>query len=593
MISNTIDTMIAATYIDEPQVQFMPRDELIDTNQAETLNYMQKYDVKEMNYQQLDYQVQWDRYFFWLWIKYRHGFDNTKLAPLFYAVNPMTAIFDPTPTMIGTFSAENYKYFGFTMRTSMYDLKNDTQYDNSKLSQFLKKSIDENQELFNKVQSISDNTQYVVDNLLVNYAFDVYHHFTIYEGKKYLVTTDVNKSIILRQQEIQPVLQEEKKDHTLIPRPFALYFYKPERWKVLWVSIPDLLEDKEEAKTVLLNASLMKARLEAFGGKFVVNSRLIQNKDDILKPTAWPQFIFTNDKLQKGEGLDNVMYELPWSPIRQDVMTMTNILEREAVMDTKTDQMQMWIVPDKTMTKAEQQSVQANANMLVSLNLKTYLRWEYDFWFLWRRTYMEFYSKSDKKFILMNENFERKSIPITRDKFNTKYNPFIIIGSKSDVEALREKHKAYWNAMLPVVLNDPWIREVSKMLVRRFVAKINGMSQNMINKIYWLLPDERDAINYVDNFINNNVVPKALLRNPNADYYTYWIYMQSAEDTEAKEKVLNILWGILRDPMFAWMQGGGMNEMANSSANILTSQLAQQQWWQGIVSKQNVLEPSL
>jgi hypothetical protein len=29
------------------------------------------------------------------------------------------------------------------------------------------------------------------------------------------------------------------------------------------VSVPDLLDDKEEAKTILLNASLIKARVEA------------------------------------------------------------------------------------------------------------------------------------------------------------------------------------------------------------------------------------------------------------------------------------------------------------------------------------------
>ncbi|MBO7713868.1 MAG: hypothetical protein J6S85_09890 [Methanobrevibacter sp.] len=46
------------------------------------------------------------------------------------------------------------------------------------------------------------------------------------------------------------------------------------------------MEDKEEAKTVLINASLIKARLESFGGRFIVNTRLVKNKEDILKPSA-------------------------------------------------------------------------------------------------------------------------------------------------------------------------------------------------------------------------------------------------------------------------------------------------------------------
>jgi len=62
---------------------------------------------------------------------------------------------------------------------------------------------------------------------------DIYHHFTIYEGKRWLITTDASKKIVLRKKEIEPVLEEEKKDNSLVPRPFAFYFYKPERGKVM------------------------------------------------------------------------------------------------------------------------------------------------------------------------------------------------------------------------------------------------------------------------------------------------------------------------------------------------------------------------
>jgi hypothetical protein len=287
MVSNTIDTLIAWSYIDEPQVKFVSRDQFLENEQADNLNYMAKFDMKEQDYQQLDYQTQWDRYFFGLGIKYKHWFDLTKKAPIFYSVNPMTAIFDPTPTLIGKFNANQYKYFGFTMTDSIFNLKNDPQYDKSKLSMMLKNVIDKDQELMKQAISISDNTNYVCENLLLNASVTIYHHFTIYQGKKYLITTDADKKIILRMKAIDPVLQEEKKDPSLIWRPFAFYFYKPERWKVMWVSVPDLLDDKEEAKTVLINASLIKARLEAMWGRFIVNSRYISDPKDILKPTSW------------------------------------------------------------------------------------------------------------------------------------------------------------------------------------------------------------------------------------------------------------------------------------------------------------------
>jgi len=37
---------------------------MMESEQAETLNYMAKFDYTERDYQQLDYQVERDRYFF-------------------------------------------------------------------------------------------------------------------------------------------------------------------------------------------------------------------------------------------------------------------------------------------------------------------------------------------------------------------------------------------------------------------------------------------------------------------------------------------------------------------------------------------------
>lgn len=589
MVSNTIDSLIAWSYIDEPQVKFLSRDMFLENEQADNLNYMFKFDMKEQDYQQLDYQVQWDRYFFGLWIKYRHWYDTIKQAPIFYAVNPFTAIFDPTPTLIGKFNANQYKFFGFKMTASMFELKNDPQYDKEWLKKLTKDSIDKDQTLFRQAQSISDNTNYVVENLALNFSVDIYHHFTIYQGKKWLITTDADRKTILRQKEIEPVLKEEKENPVLIPRPFAFYFYKPERWKVLWVSIPDLLDDKEEAKTILLNASLIKARIEAYWGKFIVNSRYIKNKEDVLKPTSWTQYIFTNDKLTPNESLDNVMREIPQPTIKQDVMTMNSIIEREATLDTKQDQMQMWIVPDKTMTKAEQQSVQSNANMLSSLNIKTYLWGEYDFAFLRWRTYQQYFSKSDEKFVLMAQDFEWKVQPIKRDGFKTKNNPFIITGSKSDIEALNEKQKLYWRMALPIIMNDPEIPQISKLIAKRFSAKLEWMPSNVINQIYALTADERRSKSYVEYYVNDNEMPKWLFNNPNFDYFTLWIYMQKAEDTDVKEQILRVLERYLIDQWTGW-QIQQMNEQANTASNILMSQWASQ--WSNIVSKQNVLDPN-
>lgn len=589
LVENTIDTLIAGSYLDEPQTKFYSRDMLLENEQADTLNNMFDFDWREEDYQQIDYQIKRDRYFFGMGIAYRHGFDNDLKAPIFYSVNPMTAIFDPTPTMIWKYKASNYKYFGFLMNANMFDMKNDPQYDKEALKQLCRNSFDTDKDLLKQALAISDNTNWIAESLSMNFAVDIYHHFTIYNNKKYLITTDVKKQLILRLIELKPVLVEEKKNPALVPRPFAFYFYKPERGKVMGVSVPDLLDDKEEAKTVLINASLIKARLESFGGRFIVNTRLIKNKQDILKPTAWPKYIFTNDRLQPGESLGNVMQELPVSTVKQDVWNMTSLIDWEASKDTKLDQMQMWLVPDKTMTKAEQQSVQNNANLFISLDLKTFLWGAYDFAFLRWRTYQEYFSKSDEKFILMEQDFEQQSMSITRDKFMTKQNPFIRVWAKSDIDALTEKQKQFRQMMLPMILNDPEVNSYSKLLAKRFSAKVNGMPQNIINQIYGLLPSERRAKQIVDFYLNENKIPKTIFKDPNLDYNILRVYCQKAEKTDATEKVLNILQKYLID---SWNQQQPEmpmdNEQAASASNIMMWQAIWEQKWDNIVSRKGI-----
>jgi hypothetical protein len=73
----------------------------------------------------------------------------------------------------------------------------------------------------------------------------------------------------------------------------------------------------------------------------------------------------------------------------------------------------------------------------------------------------------------MQQDFERKSIKINKDAFNTKNNPYIYNGTKSDIEAMNEKQKAYWNATLPIIINDPDISKISKLFAKRFVARLN------------------------------------------------------------------------------------------------------------------------
>ncbi len=102
------------------------------------------------------------------------------------------------------------------------------------------------------------------------------------------------------------------------------------------------------------------------------------------------------------------------------------------------------------------------------------------------------------KFAVLSSNFEWKGVTYTKDNFIGSQIPYIMVGSEDEINAINESRKAYINQMLPQIVADPSVPEVSKMIFRRLAHKINGIQQNMINIIAPYSPSEQKAKEYVD-----------------------------------------------------------------------------------------------
>jgi 16S rRNA A1518/A1519 N6-dimethyltransferase RsmA/KsgA/DIM1 with predicted DNA glycosylase/AP lyase activity len=111
----------------------------------------------------------------------------------------------------------------------------------------------------------------------------------------------------------------------------------------------------------------------------------------------------------------------------------------------------------------------------------------------WYRCYQENFSSADEKFIILNNDYEYSSMKLIRDDFITSEIPFIKISTRTDINAFEEKNRQYMNAMLPIILQDPSVPQISKLIAKRLTAKNNGMSQNQINVLYGMTASERKA----------------------------------------------------------------------------------------------------
>lgn len=592
LVANQIDTLISSSYTDLLTVKFVSRDWFFGKEKAEALTYIARFDQQDMEYDQLYYQKEQDRYGFWVSIRLLKSWNQTKSAPSFVAINPLSCIPDPKPSQTGNFSINNYRFIGFNMRTNILELKNSWIYSKEWLSNIIKDYYDAQEALNNDAYNDAYNLQrFNVDTITENFAVDIYHHFTTYKGKKRLVTTDWGMTNVLRQVEIKPVTAEEKKDATLIPRPIAINYWKPVRWCFFGESVWDYLETKQDAMNVFANLAVISAKKEALGWRFLMNSRLIKNKEDVLKPSVETQYFWIDEnQLQPWESINNAMIELPQTAVKSDVMWMYNFLENEANKATWVDQLQRGIVPDKSMTKAEAQQIQANSNLLSIRNKRVDSWGDKDFFFLRWRAYVEYMSPRDKKTIVLDNDFENKVEIFKSDVFTYKEMPHIEIWSVAELNALDEKRKQFLSLYLPQVQQDPSKAQIIKDTLEREFLRLQWYSANQVNIFVPLSPDERIMIDDYVPMINNDTVPENMFVRIQ-DIFTAYLYTLKAQDTKAKTIVLETLKTILTEQDMQWqmqsLEAWGW-QMANSAANIQMSQSAQWAQWENLITRENL-----
>lgn len=585
MIANAIDTLIASSYTDWLTVNFASADGWMSADKADNLNYMAEFDNNDQDYQQLYYQKEQDRYFFGVWIRYRYGWDDVKKMPKFMVINPLSWIPDPIPSQTWAFDGSWYRYHWFEFTTTIMDLIADGSYDKEQLDKIVWGyfSPDKMQDWNAYATAYNYVMPTCCDDLKTNFSLDVYHHFTNFDGKKYVVSLANDRKTLIRIKELEPVLKEEKKNPNMINFPIILNYWKPRRNDPFGESVCDKLDDKQIAKTILFNLNIIKAKKEALGWDFIWNSRLIKNKDDILKPTTNGRNIFVDTQ----ENLQNVWMELPRSQIKADSINMITSLENEAMHDTNIDSLQQGIVSGGRTTATESQIAQANSNIIGLLNNKVNAWGDKRFWFERWKGYQENFSEIDEKNWVIVSNFETKSFTLSKDDFFTKQIPHIILSTRADLQSKNEKEQIFWDKYLGMMLNNPDTPPVSKRIAQRMCYRCNWKTPNEINVLVPLENDETVAMQFVD-MINLDVVPKSLFKYPKEYLRTFWVYFQKAEKTKAKDVVLQAIRNAMVNMPLQQVQSPQFTEMANSSSNIAMSQ-AMQSADKNIVSRQDLI----
>ena len=476
------NTILASLYDDRLQARWEGRGGKGDDDVEENLNALASFDYDIMSKDELDYNWDWDTCFFGRGLVLMNEFDRSEgvMAPVPEHIPAVTWIRDPRAVSVnGNMQGKGAMRFGgHEVGATYWELKDLPGYFNIELLQKdkeIRSLLQETREAYNSAQG-RENFPQKEETLgkRENYEFNLLNWFTHINGKKYLVTLGNNRTLLVRLQEIKT---DNGKRWPILDR--ALYPMATD-WD--GVSIPDLTEDKQRARAVLLNIGLQSAKADVTP-TYLFDQTRIKNKNDL------------NFKINKFIGVDgrvdNAIAPVQKSTAHQYVSLIMDVLDTAAQRATATPEIQQGVVSDEKRTLGELNLVSSKVDTRYSMSAKIFGWSERAFWRLWYQQYkIYFKNEIDEKVIRIQGAMAPIWRPLLRENIIANVDPDVKIESKviSDAKRLREQQAFVQFAAL--ALQDP---ENNRRFIQKRLGKLQGLTKEEVDLTFPLTVDEMQA----------------------------------------------------------------------------------------------------
>lgn len=579
-IFNVMTTMLAIYYSDEMQVSFQGR-EIGDASAASDVENTAKFDYDEMEMDILNYQVQWDRLFFGVGIRQCSEWNTETKTPMPKHLSALCWLPDPK----GGLDIKKFRWSGFEVEYTRDEMTEEAGFFNldklPKVSTPSGNERDLDKAAYNEAQGLgySEYKQTTDANNQVYNMVDLFTTLTDIDGvrHKYLVTVDDNAKCFYRLERLEPLTPEEKKNPAKVPFPLSLNYYMPQTEDPFGTSIPDLIEDKQRAKSIFKN-------LRIAAEKALIYPMYLYNRDKILNRRDL-DFAFNKFIAVRGDVGNNVVVPLNKAVSRTgDVLANEQSLDNDIEISTGASKNSQGVMSEQQRTLGEQEIVQANANLRYLLGSKINAWGERRFWKLWYRLYKQNFPGTDKKIIRIKSAIGNQYATITRRIFITKNDPDIFIGSKLETEQKRQRDSLSFESIVPMFITDPSIPLSSRNFIKRHLLRLKGVANEVIAIMVPDTPDEYKAKMENELLNNNSKEPEIDIREDhlshivihsqaektpatmghiNAHYTAYYETDQYQKDREAQQQYLL---GAANGAV-----GASAGAAANANANLITN----------------------
>lgn len=206
------------------------------------------------------------------------GWDNDEIVPLQTTIDPLSIIPDPK-----NWRGSKMRFIGWERKVKIETLLANDAFDRKAVEKVAVLGTQQTSEDRQTEQAYNDaaNTLQIFDE---DGLLNIYDHFTIFDGKKWLTTWTADFNTLLRAVEIEPLSSAEKKNPSKVKFPVQLHRRKPVYGRFFGASIADEVLNYQDAISVLTNLQLIQARIAALGPDKMIDSNLgidvslLQNK---------------------------------------------------------------------------------------------------------------------------------------------------------------------------------------------------------------------------------------------------------------------------------------------------------------------------
>lgn len=579
-----------STYYSEGLAVVFNGREFLDDDFAYMLEVCAKYDYEKMNKRQKDFFHIMNIWFYGVSILMKTGYDNINNVVEYDVVSPHYRLPDPKGSTLKGF---RYHMFDFTITPEEINAinKESPTWD-----------IYVNVDKYNKMSiERTDKEQLLKDNRALSSSMvpDVYKWtrvFIEYKWCKYVADLFNQRGIIGRREKITPVTDKEKKNPHLVPFPVTVVNAFALEDDPCGIGLAELIISFQNAKNRLMNLSLRKEEWNAWFRVLLADISKITDIDLLAeKPTDWPIIIPFEGNMWPLDG-NVVQPVMDWIQADQSTINLANILDQEAQLNTWYTTSQRGISSNPWETLGQSKMNQINSNLIFSLDAEVISRWETEFRKnMWLRSLKEFLPEAEAKYARIWSWLASSDVSITREQIREHWDPDISVESKKTAKEANKQKLDYMLAREAIVMANPQIPAVSKLMYQRDLEKLRWFPREEIFLRYPRTSDENRAINYIkqintyeefnwDKKLKEQLKPKALFY-PWMDLWTYYIYLQKAKDWDLKEQIMWQLRKLMEKEGIAqpaqpsqdeWMWDP--NQIRNSMSSQLTSNVVQQSW---------------